>query len=74
MQTDNDTPAICSQIVNGFKQGNVNAPSFLIENPIGLDRICRFMESKLGDLGFQSAYNIANHLPGRKNPYGSQQC
>ena len=32
-QTDNDTPAICSQIVNGFKQGNVNAPSLLLENP-----------------------------------------
>ena len=33
MQTHNDTPAICSQIVNGFKQGNVKAASFLIEIP-----------------------------------------
>ena len=36
MQTDNDTTAICSQIVNGFKRGNVNAPSFLIEKPPGV--------------------------------------
>ena len=54
----------------------VNAPSFFstVETLNGLDRVRRYVQSKLGDLGFQLANNIDDHLLGRKKPDGSQQC
>ena len=62
-------PASWFQVSTGFKQGDVNAPLFF---NIFLDSICRYIQSKIGDLGFQLGYNIDGHLTGRRKPNGSQ--
>ena len=41
---------------------------------IFLDSICRYIESKEGELGFNLAYNIDGHLTGRRKPNGSMPC
>ena len=39
-----------------------------------LDSICRYIESKAGELGLRLAYNIDGHLTGRRRPNGSMPC
>ena len=71
MQHDKDEPDSWFKVSTGFRQGDVNAP--LVFN-IFLGAICRYIESKLGDLGFKLAYGIDGHLTGRRKPNGSQPC
>ena len=47
MQADKSKPASWFQVSTGFKQGDVNAPLFF---NVFLDSICRYIQSKIGDL------------------------
>ena len=49
------------QVSTGFKQGDVNAPLFF---NVFLDSICRYIESKAGELDLRLAYDIDGHLTG----------
>ena len=71
MQAYESKPASWFQIFTGFKQGDVNAPLFF---NVFLDSICKYIHSKIGDLGFQLGYNIDGHLTGRRRPNASQPC
>ena len=58
------------QVSTGSQQGDVNAMFF----KMFLDSICRFglnIESKAGDLGLKSTYNIDGHSTGCRKPNGS---
>ena len=49
----------------------MNAPLFF---NVFLDSICRYIESKAGELGLRLSYNIDGHLTGRRRPNGSVPC
>ena len=71
MQADKGRQGSWFQVSTGFKQGDVNAPLFF---NVFLDSICRYIESKAGELGLRLAYNIDGHLTGRRRPNGSMPC
>ena len=71
MQADKERQGSWFQVSTGFKQGDVNAPLFF---NIFLDSICRYIESIVGELGFNLACNINGHLTGRRKPNGSIPC
>ena len=71
MQVDKGRQGSWFQVSTGFKQGDVNAPLFF---NVFLDSICRYIESKAGELGLRLAYNIDGHLTGRRRPNGSMPC
>ena len=71
MQAEKGRQGSWFQVSTGFKQGNVNAPLFF---NVFLDSICRYIESKAGELGLRLPYNIDGHLTGRRRPNGSMSC
>ena len=59
------------QVSTGIKQGDEYAPLFF---NVFLDSICRYIESKAGELGLRLAYSIDGHLTGCTRPNGSMPC
>ena len=71
MQADKGRQGSWFQVSTGFKQGDVNAPLFF---NVFLDSICRYIESKAGELGLRLTYNIDGHLTGHRRSKGSMPC